>query len=189
MARQTAVEKAEIARAAAEAREAAARAEHLRKKGELAGLLTEVLNEALTTVAGSASGGKNRKDSLDLIQQRNPWPPRFGGGGHRDGQALLRRFSAFTWLGAVPSVFSRFSIEGGASSVPDEFWSLDELDDGNRVAVIACPCGQSPVVPFSNFHICKGDDCARVFFNMGQEIRVARFTPEELDALANSAEN
>lgn len=123
-------------------------------------------------------------DELDRVRTREPWPPRYSGGSHREGQIIPHRFSIFSWLKAVPAVVEPFLLSKGATEVPDEFWSLDELDDGSSVAVISCPCGESPIVEHGRFHPCPGDDCPRIFLNLGNAVRVVKLTDEQLGVLA-----
>lgn len=189
MARQTAAERAEAARASAQAREAAAKADLARRKSELAGLLSEVLAEVLTGVERSnrassrAANATNATDPLDVILQSRPWPPRYGGGGHRHGAVIPHRLSGLTFMRAVPMLYERFQIRNGAVEIPDEFWSQDELSDGRMVAAIACPCGAEPIVPLGGVGFCTGEDCPRVFFHIGRTIRVARMSEDEQKAL------
>jgi hypothetical protein len=185
----TPVERSEIQKNQAFAKEAEARARVDQAKANAARLLSEVLDELLTSVSGSHNSknfgiGPGSRDLLDDILCAKAYPPRYSGGGHRDGMKMPRRFSALTWVRAVPAVFDRFQIRNGASVVPPDFWNLDD-----NAAVIACPCGEQPVVPFARFHICSGEDCGRVFLFFGDEIRATRLSGDELTALADEAES
>jgi hypothetical protein len=106
------------------------------------------------------------------------WPPGYEG---RPGQRPLRRYSALTTIQAIwPGYIKLFT-----GQVPEEFWTqAEETSEGERVAVVACPCGEEPKVAQNRTAICPGEDCGRVFLLLGEEIRVARFDPAELAAAA-----
>lgn len=53
--------------------------------------------------------------------------------------------------------------------IPDAFWSSD-VDDGDEVAVVSCPCGEEPRVPLNSMRACE---CSRVFFHAGRDVRAA----------------
>lgn len=100
------------------------------------------------------------------------WPPRYAG---RPGQGPLRKFSAMTWLRAVPGFEAQLKSE-----VPPEFLAAEEQEDGTRVVTIACPCGAEPVVSDNGTRICEGEDCGRVFLMLGERVWVARYDPADL---------
>lgn len=53
--------------------------------------------------------------------------------------------------------------------VPPDFWTLDTDDEGFTVAVVACPCGETPRVEALGLVTCE---CERGFFFTGEEITV-----------------
>lgn len=66
----------------------------------------------------------------------------------------LHRFSPFTLVGVA--------VTAGMPSrtVPTEFWATD-IDDGETVAVVACPCGHEPRIPELKILKCE---CERFYF-------------------------
>lgn len=98
------------------------------------------------------------------------WPPRYV---LQPGQGPPRRFSAITWMKALPGFAQAFIGE-----VPGDFWVEDVEDAGEdqtRVGVISCMCGATPKVPENGIRACDGEGCGRVFMLLGDHIRVARF--------------
>lgn len=75
-----------------------------------------------------------------------------------------KRLGAVEGFRAVPWLLHYFDKE-----VPGSFWMLD----GDE-AVISCPCGHTPYVPFNVLVECDGPDCGRCFFFDGNRVRVAR---------------
>lgn len=70
------------------------------------------------------------------------------------------QFSFLTFARAVPGLLGEFS-----GTVPGEFWNEDSGE-----AVIACPCGETPSVPFNSIRACE---CERIFTYTGRNVRVA----------------
>lgn len=97
---------------------------------------------------------------------------------HRDSIKYLRRFNLLTFQRAVPGMFSVW--DGLRRQVPEDFVNHDTDEDGVPVAVVACPCGETPAVRLAALVTC---DCRRVFANIGHDdVRVYRpppFTDEE----------
>jgi len=94
----------------------------------------------------------------------------------RPGQKPPRRFTALTAIQALwPGFVKLFT-----GTVPEEFWTQeDETTEGERLTVVACPCGAEPKVAQNHTAICPGE-CGRVFLLLGEEIKVATFDPEDL---------
>jgi hypothetical protein len=126
-------------------------------------------------------------DELDRVRAREPWPPRYSGGGHHEGEIIPHRFSIFSWLKAVPGVVAPFLSGQGGKEVPGEFWTVDERE-GQPVAVIACPCGAEPVIGWGRIDFCGGEDCGRVFFYMGESVRAVTLSEDQVDALAEASD-
>lgn len=187
MARQTAAEKAEANRANEAARAASEQAELARRKRELTELVNEALGDLLTGVRQSSnlSTSQNSRDALDVALERKPWPPRYSGGGHREGQIAPHKLSIFTWLKAVPFMFEPFMVSNGGKEVPGNFWAMDQAD-GESVAVISCPCGEEPVVGCGKIKFCEGEECRRVFLYLGGAIRVAMLSDEQLEVAGST---
>jgi hypothetical protein len=95
-------------------------------------------------------------------------PPWSEGSPDRPGQREPRRFNPMTWMThpTLKSVFAAFD-----KTVPPEFWSED-VESDHTVAVVACMCGGEPHVALHRTAFCDG--CNRVFWHLGDEIRVAR---------------
>lgn len=87
----------------------------------------------------------------------------------------LRMPSKMNWLTfarAVPGIFTEWD---GLKHVPEEFVSADADDDGRPLAVIACPCGETPSVGLALSTTCN---CRRVFIGVGHgEVRAFRPPP------------
>lgn len=70
------------------------------------------------------------------------------------------------------------------AEVPAEFWQADELEDGTRVGVIACPCGEQPIVADNGTALCDGEEdgkpCGRIFLMLGDRVWVARYDSKDL---------
>jgi len=65
--------------------------------------------------------------------------------------------------------------------VPPDYWNLDaDPDDAeSHVAVVACPCGASVVVPLLGaLTRCEGEDCGRHFFFESVNVYCFRAIPE-----------
>lgn len=75
------------------------------------------------------------------------------------------QYSYLTFARAVPGLLEQFT-----TTVPGDFWNEDSGE-----AIIACPCGGTPAVPFNSV---RGCDCERVFAYTGREVRVAN-SPKE----------
>lgn len=160
MSRPSQAEKAEAAKVNADAREANARAKAIESKNDLAAVLLELLRDVGTTVARSGGGA----------QAQQP---------QRTQQKPLRKFSGATWMKILPPTVNPFLLRNGAKSIPGEFWQVDEEE-----AVIACPCGEEPHVALGNYHFCTGEDCNRIFFFMGRDVRSVTLSDEQQAALA-----
>jgi hypothetical protein len=70
------------------------------------------------------------------------------------------QFSFLSFARALPGFLDQFVTE-----IPGEFWNED---DGQ--AVVACPCGGTPIVPFNAIRACE---CERFFAFTGRTVRVA----------------
>jgi hypothetical protein len=112
-------------------------------------------------------------DRLELQSVALPAEPR-----HREAIKYPRKFNLLTFQRAVPGLFADW--DGLRRQVPEEFVSHDTDEDGRPVAVVACPCGETPAVPVAGLQACN---CRRVFANIGHDdVRVYRpppFTDEE----------
>lgn len=160
MSRPTAAEKAEAQKLSAEAREAQARANLNDRQNEVATALLELLGVLKTKVEGSAD---------DALAQR----------AQRSQQKPLRKFTGSTWMKVIPPSVNRFLLRNGAKSIPGEFWQVDDEE-----AIVACPCGEEPHVALGGLRFCAGEDCHRVFFFMGREVRSVTLSDEDLASLA-----
>lgn len=98
------------------------------------------------------------------------WPPR-----DRLGRTQPHRFalpSYFLQPGPIAHVFA----EAFDRSVPADFCAADVDEYGDEMTVIACPCGEEPVVYPLRTAEC---DCGRFFLDTGTEVRA--FRPESDD--------
>lgn len=88
------------------------------------------------------------------------------------GRRYPRPFRWSTFFQAVPQMREEFDRE-----VPGEFWNIDVAEDGlTSIAMIACPCGESPQVEILRMNEC---DCGRFYLNTGRTVRVCR--PESVE--------
>jgi hypothetical protein len=94
---------------------------------------------------------------------RGGWPPR-----DRHDRKLPWKLNTITMFRAVPILIRAFNV-----TVPEEFWSVDEDEDGEPLAVIACQCGEEPKLRVAKTAECQ---CGRFFLFTGQEVRC--FRPE-----------
>lgn len=95
----------------------------------------------------------------------------------RDFVKMPRKLDLTIIARAVPGLFSEWN--GLDFAVPEEFVSHDADEEGRPLAVVACPCGESPVVPLAGLRACN---CRRVFANVGHDqVRVYKppMTDEE----------
>jgi hypothetical protein len=94
----------------------------------------------------------------------------------RLGRQMPRRIGVDSYLRARDE-FALAIIEAFDRVVPGSFWNADVDDDGDQIAVIACPCGEEPSLAINRTVEC---DCGRYYMNLGTEVRVYR--PEEVEA-------
>lgn len=75
----------------------------------------------------------------------------------------------------MPGIIGLFS-----KTVPDEMWATKEFagESADRIAVIACPCGEEPEVAQLASTICN---CGRAFILAGDRVLVATERIPELD--------
>lgn len=92
------------------------------------------------------------------------WPPT-----DQLGRIQPHKFNMVSAFRAFPWLIRYFDKE-----VPQQFWTLDSYAADEATAVVACPCGQEPLVPEAK---CVECECGRFFLNLGTRILVAR--PEE----------
>lgn len=90
------------------------------------------------------------------------------------GRSQPTRLNWLHFIRAVPGLATQFDRK-----VPDEFWSVDALEDRTPVAVIACPCGKEPIIPLGS---CVECDCERFYLYLGSTIRVANSPRPEATA-------
>jgi len=101
------------------------------------------------------------------VSRQLDYPPLSDGPEH-PGRRTPRKFNAMSWLShpTLRQVFARFDRE-----VPAQFWSED-VEAAKTVAIVSCPCGEETHVPLHSTTFCSG--CDRVFWNLGDKIKVAR---------------
>lgn len=68
-----------------------------------------------------------------------------------------------------------------ARRVPDSFFTLDAEEDGTQVAVVACPCGQAPRIPFAR---CVECTCERFYLALRDRVLVAN-SPESTTSVVD----
>lgn len=79
------------------------------------------------------------------------------------GRGQPRSLDAALLFRAIPGLSSQFT-----KRVPDEFWAED-LQDGETVANVSCPCGSTPSAPEAGFVSCA---CGRVYLYTGARVQV-----------------
>lgn len=92
----------------------------------------------------------------------------------RLGRQQPRRLGVDSFL---RTEFAMMILEAFDHTVPDSFWNRDVDEDGDDVAVIACPCGEEPTCVLNRTVECE---CGRFYMFLGREVRVHR--PEDVDA-------
>lgn len=98
----------------------------------------------------------------------------------RAGHTLAHTLRATTMMRAAPGLYDQFH------AIPDEFWNED--DEGEmRMAVVACPCGESPSVELDKFEECGG--CERFYWFADRDVRVANSPKDALIAAAPDPED
>lgn len=127
-------------------------------------------DQSRSTADRSADALTQIAESLEKLTDRRP--PRIG---HSNLDLRQFRFSDF-----AASIRSdepkKHLIEAFDREVPSEYWSLDTVDSFPRalpVAVISCPCGETPEAVAGVAQTC---DCGRAFLFSGQAVKVA-FSP------------
>lgn len=68
-------------------------------------------------------------------------------------------------------------VESFHQVIPAGFWNADIDEDGDPIAVIACPCGEEPHCEVNRTVCCP---CGRYYLHTFQEVRVWR--PEDIEA-------
>ena len=84
------------------------------------------------------------------------------------GRRQPTRLNMAILLRSIPGALEQFRKE-----VPPDFIA-DDVRDGDRVTVVACPCGEEPAVLLGGMSECG---CGRFYLNTGQKVLVA-LTPE-----------
>jgi hypothetical protein len=60
----------------------------------------------------------------------------------------------------LPVMLEKYAHWGiPVKEIPGGYWTLDVDDDGYTIAIVACPCGDSPQIPAGAGHCCQGDWC------------------------------
>lgn len=126
--------------------------------------------------AGSGAEGDTGAPSLDdrLSLDSAGKAPR--GGFDADGRArdYLGRIipSRVNWLKLIRAVPQLVAGPERAfrRTVPQSFWTLDTDDEGAAVALVSCPCGETPEVPISRVVECQ---CERFYFALVSRVLVA----------------
>lgn len=98
------------------------------------------------------------------------WPPRDRLGRKQPHRLALPSFLLSPTIGAA-------IVEHFDRAIPGEFWFWDIDDEGEHLAVIACPCGEEPGVSPIRMTECE---CGRYYLNLVTEVRV--WKPEEVEA-------
>lgn len=92
----------------------------------------------------------------------------------RLGRKIPHRLDVLSFANGIPGFIERFDV-----SVPGEFWSQDVDDDGRALAVVACPCGNTPKIIAGRLATCANEGCPRVFAFTGQAVLVSGTPPRE----------
>lgn len=92
------------------------------------------------------------------------------------GRTYPRRLRWATFF--ATSQFGPMFREAFQQEIPPDFWNVDVAEDGETpVVLVACPCGETPVVELCSVTEC---DCGRFYLNTGKRVRVCR--PEGVEA-------
>lgn len=98
------------------------------------------------------------------VKRNRFWPPR-----DREDNPIPHKIETIGFLRAVPHLLSFFD-----KVVPEEFWTEESDVAGTRI-VIACPCGEEPVLEYRlrSYSIAECD-CERFFMHDGTQVRVGK---------------
>lgn len=73
-------------------------------------------------------------------------------------------FNFATLARTIPGYLDQFT------AIPNEFWAANVTTTGISTAIVACPCGQEPVIEAGLTEQCA---CGRIFFFSGRGVMVA----------------
>lgn len=82
-------------------------------------------------------------------------------------QVIPHHFSALRIMLEIKDMSKQFQ------EIPDRFWSPppeDSGEDPRRVAIVSCPCGETPNVPVAEIRECG---CGRFYSFLGRKVKVA----------------
>lgn len=93
------------------------------------------------------------------------WPPR-----DREDKPFPHKLETAGFLRAVPHVLAFFD-----KVVPEEFWAEETGPSAPAKIVVACPCGEEPVLEWRlrSWSIAECD-CGRFFLHDGAQLRSGR---------------
>lgn len=100
-----------------------------------------------------------------VVKRDRFYPPR-----DRQDKVVPHKIETIGFLRAVPHVLGFFD-----KVVPEEFWTFQEdLGDGPKI-VVACPCGEEPVLHFRlrSYSIAECE-CGRFFMHDSKNVRCGR---------------
>lgn len=98
------------------------------------------------------------------------WPPR-----DRLGRKQLHRLALPSFLGHA--TIRDILLSCYEQTIPDDFWAEDVDEQGDEIAVVACPCGEEPIVYPMRSVECA---CGRFYLHTIKHVRVYR--PEGVEA-------
>jgi hypothetical protein len=105
----------------------------------------------------------------ELLDVEHFYPPR-----DRTGMVIPHRFELPIWLRLFPGMLAFFENE-----VPEDFWA-EQMEDETPTIVIACPCGEEPVLRFGlRAYSLAECGCRRVFMHDGRKVRAGRYDLDE----------
>lgn len=82
-------------------------------------------------------------------------------------QVIPHRFSPFKIMRELRGMAEQFR------AIPDHYWSPppeDSGEDPRRIAIVNCPCGETPNVPIADLRECA---CGRFYTFLGKQVQVA----------------
>lgn len=89
------------------------------------------------------------------------------------GRQYMRPFSWVSFVRAMPWL----ATEVFDTKVPGDFWAQDTDEEGEPIAIIACPCGEEPTLHPGEAVECS---CERFYLAAVDQVRV--FRPEHVEA-------
>lgn len=99
----------------------------------------------------------------------------------RSTDLLDRRKLAQLGVPTIVRLWAQWGIP--LTIIPGDYWVQDVEEGEGSVAVVSCPCGNSPRIPAGGFAMCREDEaewaqCPRAFVFTGRSVLAAGTPPQ-----------